>query len=82
VRSATALAVLLSACAPAYSLATRKPAPVSLHALDMVAFSAGLIVGINEYNQQPDQRNNALMWSGFAPALLVWSSYWLVRTSP
>jgi hypothetical protein len=79
---AAALAVLLSACAPAYSLATRKPAPVALHALDMVAFSAGLVVGINEYNQQPDQRDNALMWGGFGLAALVWGPYWTVRTSP
>lgn len=78
---AAALAVLLAACAPAYSIATRKPAPVWLHAADMVAFSAGLVVGINEYNK-PFDRDETLMWSGFAVALSVYVPYWIVRTSP
>ena len=51
-----------------------------MHAVDMVAFSAGLIVGINEYNQLPAARDNALMWAGFGTALLFWAPYWLVRT--
>jgi hypothetical protein len=74
---AAALAVLLSACAPAYSLATRKPAPVALHALGMAAFSAGMIVGLDAYN---GDREPVQMYGGFGLAAFAWLPYWLVAT--
>lgn len=74
---AAALAVLLSACAPAYSLATRKPAPVALHALDVAAFSVGMIAGIDAYN---GSREPVQMWGGFGLAALVWIPMWIVNT--
>lgn len=76
---ALCIALALTACAPAYSIATRKPAPVALHALDMVAFSAGMIVGLDAYN---GDREPVQMWGGFSVAALTWIPYWIVRTSP
>jgi hypothetical protein len=75
--SACAPAIALSACAPAYSLATRRQPPIYLFAADVAAFSAGMMVGIDEYNAHPEQRNNALMWGGFGLAALFWLPYWL-----
>jgi hypothetical protein len=48
-----------------------------MFAADVAAFSAGMMVGIDEYNAHPEQRNNALMWGGFGLAALFWLPYWL-----
>jgi hypothetical protein len=77
VTRALCIALALTACAPAYSLATRKPAPVALHALDMVAFSAGMIVGLDAYN---GNREPVQMYGGFSLALAAWLPYWFVAT--
>lgn len=74
------LALAVASCAPAYSVATRREPPVWLFVADMVAFSAGMCVGINEFNARPEQRDDAPMWSGFAVALASWLPYWLVST--
>ena len=61
-------------------MATRREPPVWLFAADMLAFSAGMMVGLNEFNAHPEQRNNALMWGGFGFAALVWLPFWFIPT--
>lgn len=77
---ALVLAAALSACASGYSLATHRTPPLALYAADMLAFSAGCILGINEFNARPEQRNSTVMWSAFGVALLAWGPYWIVAT--
>lgn len=79
-RPALLLCCLLAAsgCAPAYATATHREPPVWLFAADMVAFSAGSIVGLNEYNE-PDS-DVPVMSAGFALALAAWLPYWFVPT--
>jgi hypothetical protein len=74
-----ALLALLASCAPGYSAATRKPAPVAAIVLDAVAFSVGMIVGINEMNK-PRGANRTLEVAGFATALAAYLPYWFIST--
>jgi hypothetical protein len=76
-----ALLLALASCAPLHALThPGKPQPMAAYVADMAAFSAGSIVGINEFNKRPDQRDDQLMWSAFAVALIPWVGYWLVET--
>jgi hypothetical protein len=84
VTRALCLALALSSCAPSYAVATRRTPPLWLFAADMVAFSAGCIVGINEFNKPgppwSESPNRTLMYGGFGVALAAFAPYWIVST--
>lgn len=76
------LFVALSACAPSYAVKTHRTPPVWLFAADMLAFSAGCIVGLQEFNKLPQDptRDETRMGVAFGVAFASWIGYWFVKT--
>jgi hypothetical protein len=82
VTRALCLALALSSCAPAYAVATHRTPPLALFVADMVAFSAGSIVGLQEFNKLPQDptRDETRMGVAFGAALASWLPYWVIST--
>lgn len=75
-----ALLVALASCAPTLALTEYRPVTVEAYAADVVGFSAGMIVCVNELNKPEAQRDAALMYTAFAVALAFWLPHWFVST--
>jgi hypothetical protein len=71
-RSLVLLAALVG-CAPVYAVKTNRTPSVWLHAVDMVAFSAGICVGLGA-------RDGSLSSAGYSVAAAAWLPYWFVST--
>lgn len=73
------LAALLASCAPGYTLATGKTAPVALLAADMVAFTVAGAYTVNEYNK-PEHGDSTRLAVAGAITLAAWLPYWFFTT--